>query len=84
MTAVEQFPEFWNTGVRVTEENRKCIYCVLKDMLNTQKLLMVIVFVSITIISSKAMSLPAWFLPAFLILMFGSIIFFIIKLVHEK
>jgi uncharacterized membrane protein YhdT len=84
MTVIEKFPQIWNTGVTVTEENKERVYRVLKNMLSTLKLIVVAVFVYLTINSSQAISLPVWFLPVLLILMFGSILFFIIKLVREK
>lgn len=84
MTLLEQFPKVWNTGVTVTEENKERVYSVLKNMLNTIKLIVVAVFVYLTINSSQTMPLSVWFLPVFLTLMFGSIIFFIIKLVRVK
>ena len=79
MTVLEQFPQVWNTGVTVTEENKERVYRVLKNMLSTVKLIVVAVFVYITINSSRALSLSVWFLPVFMTLMFGSIIFFISK-----
>ncbi|SHJ69924.1 DUF1648 domain-containing protein [Parasporobacterium paucivorans] len=82
MTAIGSFPQIWNTGVTVTEENKERVYRVLKNMLSTLKLILAAVFVYLTINSSKSIPLPMQFLPVFLILMFGSIIFFIIKLVR--
>lgn len=84
MTVIEKFPQVWNTGVKVTEENKERVYRVLKNMLSTVKLLTVAVFVYLTIMSAQAIALPVWFLPVFLTLMFGSLIFFIIKLVRVK
>jgi hypothetical protein len=84
MTALEQFPQVWNTGVTVTAENRESVYLILKNMLVTVKLLVVMNFVYLTIISALGKNLPIWFLPVFLILMFGSIIFFTIKLFRAK
>lgn len=84
MTVIERFPQIWNTGVTVTEENKERVYRILKNMLGTVKLIVVSVFVYLTINSAQAISLAVWFLPVFLILMFGSIIFFIIKLVRAK
>lgn len=84
MTVLERFPQIWNTGVTVTEENKERVYRVLKNMLSTIKLIVVAVFVYLTINSSQAISLSIWFLPVFITLMFGSIIFFIIKLVRVK
>lgn len=82
MTAIENFPQIWNTGVTVTAENEERVYRLLKTMLGTTKLIVVAIFVYLTINSSKSMPLPALFLPAFLILIFGSMILFIIKLVR--
>ena len=82
MTAVERFPSVWNTGVRVTEENRERVYRTIKNMLSTMKLIIVAVFSYLTINSARALPLSPGFLPAFLILIFGSIILYIIRLVR--
>ena len=82
LTIVEKFPQVWNTGVKVTEENRERVYRVLKDMLGTMKLITVAIFVYLTINTAQAVSLSVWFLPVFLIIIFGSIIFYIIKLIR--
>lgn len=84
LSVIERFPQIWNTGIEVTEQNKERVYRILKNLLQTIKLLMVVVFSYITINSSLAKELPIWFVPVFLIAMFGSIIFFIIKLVKVK
>jgi len=84
ITVVESFPQIWNTGVTVTEENKERVYRVLKDMVSTLKLCVVAAFMYLTINSSQATALPMLFLPVFLLLMFGPIIFFIIKLSKIK
>lgn len=84
LTVIEKYPQLWNTGVQVTKENQELVYRLLKNMLGTQKLLMVTVFSFITINSSLSKELPMWFLPAILLLFFGSLIFFIIKLMQAK
>lgn len=84
MTVLEKFPQAWNTGVTVTEENKERVYKVLKNMISTMKLIMVTNFAYLTINSSLAMSLSVWFLPVFLTLMLGSIIYYIIKLNRVK
>ena len=84
MTVLEKFPQAWNTGVTVTEENKERVYKVLKNMISTMKLIMVANFAYLTINSSLAMPLSVWFLPVFLTLMFGTIIYFIIKLNRAK
>lgn len=84
LTAVENLPKIWNTGVRVTEQNKKRVYRTLKKALETEKLLMVAVFSFITINSSLSRTFPTWFLPVSLLLVFGSLIFFLLKLTKSK
>lgn len=84
MTAVGRFPQIWNTGVPVTPENKEAVYRTLQTMLSTLKLLLTAVFSFLTVNSSLSRNLPAWFLPAFLTLVFGSILFFTIKLVRTR
>jgi uncharacterized membrane protein len=84
MTMIEKFPQVWNTGVTVTEENKERVYRVLKNMLSTMKLIIVAVFMYLIINSSKATSLTIWFYPVLLISMFGSMLFFMLKLSRVK
>ncbi len=84
ITVLEQFPQAWNTGVTVTEENKARIYPILKMMISTLKLLVVGVFVFLALNSALAKALPLWFLPVFLVVMFGSIVFFIVRLIRAK
>lgn len=81
LTILERFPQIWNTGVQVTEQNKERVYRVLKNLVGTEKMLMVAVFIYLTLNSSFSKELPMWFLPVFLILIFGSLIWFILKLV---
>ncbi|MDR1615574.1 MAG: DUF1648 domain-containing protein [Syntrophomonadaceae bacterium] len=84
MTAVELFPKIWNTGVAVTEENKERVYRILKSMLGASKLSVVATFAYLTINSALSRELPVWFLPAFLFIMIGPIILFIVKLFKAK
>ncbi len=82
MSVVGRFPTVWNTGVRVTKENKERVYRTIINMLNSMKLTIVAVFSYLSINSSRAVPLTAWFVPVFLILIFGSITFFIIRLIR--
>ncbi len=84
LTVLEQFPQIWNTGVDITEENRERIYRILRNMLSTAKFLMVVDFVFINIRQTTLVPMPGWFLPAMLGLLFGSIIYYMIKLVKNR
>ena len=84
ISLIERFPKIWNTGVRVTEENRWRIYRIIKNLIVTEKLAMVAPFVFISICQSRGLSLPGWFLPVFLFLCFAPIVFFIVKLIKAQ
>jgi uncharacterized membrane protein len=81
MTVIERFPQVWNTGVTVTKDNKERVYQVIRNMMSTLKLIVVVIFTYLPINSSHATPLPVWFTPAYVILLFGTLIFFIIKLV---
>jgi len=84
LTVIECFPGIWNTGVTVTKENKERVYRILKSMLGTIKLLTVIIFVFLMINAIMTKELSAWFTPVSLVLVFGSIIFSVIKVVKAK
>jgi len=84
ITIIERFPHLWNTGVRVTEENKYRIYKITKSLLVTIKLFVVALFVSITIMQTLAQSLPVFFLPVFLSLMSVIIVYHIIRLIKAR
>ena len=77
---IERFPKLWNTGVRVTEENKFRVYGVIKSLLGSVKLILVAVFVFITIFTSLSQSMPVWFMIVFALLLLISPIFHIILL----
>ncbi len=80
ITLVERYPQIWNTGVTVTEENRARVYRILKNMIAVIKMLMLAVFASITVLSSLVLRLPIWYLGVFLLAVFGSIALFLVQL----
>ena len=80
ISLAERYPEVWNTGVRVTPGNRNFVYRVIRYLIVTTRLFMVATFTYITVNTALAQRLPGWFLPVDLILVFGSILFFIIWL----
>lgn len=84
ITLIQQYPQAWNTGVTVTEENRERVYRILRNLIGTTKLMMLLVFSSLTVLSSLGLALPIWYLGVFLVLLFGSITFFIVQLSKER
>ena len=80
ITGVEQIPSIWNTGVKVTAENRYRVYRVLKYMVKSIKLIMVVDFSYMTIHSLRGQSLPGWFTLLFMVIFFGDLIFWLWRL----
>ena len=84
ITLIERFPQVWNTGVRVTEENRAVVYRLLKNMIAYVKMITLSIFSCLTVLSSLARNLPLWFLLAFMALLFGTIAYYIVKLTRIR
>ncbi len=61
ITVIEMFPAVWNTGVKVTEQNKFRVYAILRLMLDIIKLIVVVSFAYITICSVEFMPLGVWF-----------------------
>jgi len=84
MSAVERFPQVWNTGVRVTEENQFRVYRAVKNLIRSTKLVMVMIFTGITLIQSLSQNLPGWFMPVFISLFAVLIVYHIIRLIMAR
>ena len=84
ISIIERFPQIWNTGVKITEENQERVYRALKNMVKITKLIVIADFSFMTIYSLLARDLPVLFTPVVLVLVFGNLIFWIIKLIKVK
>jgi len=84
MSLIERFPQIWNTGVRVTEENKFRVYRIIKSLLLVTKLMMVTMFVYITIMQSLSRNVHAWFMPLFIFMFVGESAYFIVKLIRAR
>ncbi len=74
LTVVSFYPSMWNMPIKITEENRERAYHYTRYMITILKLELVSVFAYITIQTSKAQVLSPYFLPLFLIVVFGTIV----------
>ena len=84
MFLVEHIPGAWNTGVKVTPENSARVYNIIRRMLVILKVVLVMTFTMMTILSALCKSMPVWFLPVELVLIFGTILWHIISLyIHQ-
>lgn len=84
LTIVSFFPSIWNVPVKITEENRWFVYYNLKTMLILIKLEIIILFSYITYCNIKVQSLGGWFLPIELIMIFGTLTYYLIKVTRHK
>ncbi|MCI8281439.1 MAG: DUF1648 domain-containing protein [Lachnospiraceae bacterium] len=84
ITAIEQIPGIWNTGVPVTPRNQEKVYRILKNMIGSTKLECVVIFSYLMMQSITARSLPAAFLPISMGALFGIMVYFIVRLVQAR
>ena len=84
LSAIERFPQVWNTGVKVTPQNQERVYRTLKYMLKTLKFLTALIFAYLIVNSLQSAPLPGWFTPAVMILVFGDMAFWLIRLFRIK
>lgn len=85
LAVVSRFPKIWNTGgIEVTDENRDYVYRRLRYMLDTMMVLVSAVFSYLTVYTLSEENLSKAFLPVFLLLMFGSMAYFLIPLYRKK
>ena len=84
LAIIERFPNMWNTGVKITEKNKERVYGICRNMIITLKLITVVIFLFISVHQTTGTNLPGWYLPVLLSVIFGPLIFFIIKLFRER
>lgn len=80
MAAVEQFPQVWNTGVRVTPRNQAFVYRTLKSMLATLEVAIPGMFLLINLFSLACAPMPLWALALLLVMIVFPIVFFLVRL----
>lgn len=84
ITIIEKFPEAWNTGIKVTEENKERVYSTLLHLISTIKFIMVGMVAYLTVHTALSLELSAWFTPIFILAIFGNFVYWIWKLFRVK
>lgn len=79
LTILERFPSVWNVPVKTTQKNEQWVYQNIKTMLILMKFLMTAEFAVITYHCVQEKNLSNLHTALFLIFLFGSMIFFIIR-----
>ena len=84
MIVISRFPSAWNTGVERTPANAAVVNRIIKDMLNVLEVGMAILFSYMMIVPVMGISMGIWFMPAFLIVIFGNIIITVVRLIRNR
>lgn len=80
LSVVQRYPQYWNTGRKVTKKNRAKIFGILHDMLGLLKVTIVAIFSFLTINTSQSRNLPSGFLIGSLTFLFGVLGYYFYKL----
>ena len=84
MSVLERFPNIWNTGVKITEENQERVYTNLRNMQTYLKMMIMIYFSYMTLQSIAGERLNSISVFAFLILIFGGMAIFLLKIFKNR
>lgn len=79
LTMITFFPEIWNVPMAQSQENKEAVYKCMKTMLISLKVEITAMFFYISFHSVNSMDLPIAFLPIVLIIIFGSLTYFIVR-----
>lgn len=83
LSLVTRVPQFWNTGVSVTAENKDRVYRILKNMLKIIKMEIIVIFCYLIYNTTTLYNLPKWFVPIFLVLLFSTMLISFIVLIKK-
>ena len=83
LSLVTRVPQFWNTGVSVTAENKDRVYRILKNMLKIIKMEIIVIFCYLIYNTTTLYDLPKWFDPVFLVLLFSTMLISFIVLIKK-
>jgi uncharacterized membrane protein len=81
LTIILFIPSTWNVPGKITDRNRDKVYGMTRYLLIIMKAEIVAVFFYILNNSLKARPLSPYFLPVFLILIFGTVIYYTVRIV---
>ena len=82
ITAVSFFPQIWNVPVQITDENKEAAYRNTKDLIIFIKIEIITLLFLFLYYITIAQPLPIAVVPVFLIILFGTIIFFYVRIIR--
>ena len=85
MTVTEHFPQSWNfRNIRITPQNQEQIYALGKNMLLSMKLIIMLLFSFLTVMQTMGTGMPVIVMPVVLAVIFGDILFWMIRIYRYK
>ena len=84
MSVLERFPNIWNTGVQITDENVERVYTNLRNMQTYLKMMIMIYFSYMTFQSIGGGNLHSMSVFVFLVLVFGGMAVFLVKVFKNR
>lgn len=82
MTVISFFPQIWNVPVQITDENKEAVYLSTKNLIIFIKVEILAIFFYLNYHTVTAQPLSVIFLPIFMIIIFGTVIFFIVRIIR--
>lgn len=81
---VGMFPQTWNIPIELNDSNRSIVYELLSNMLSVLRLEMTIMFISFLYFEITLLRLPTVSLIFFLVLIFSTIVLYMVKIYKHK
>lgn len=82
ITVISFFPQIWNVPVQITDENKEAVYLSTKNLIIFVKVEMLTIFFYLNYHTITAHPLSITFLPISMIIIFGTLIFFIVQTIR--
>ncbi|MHB8131723.1 MAG: DUF1648 domain-containing protein [Mobilitalea sp.] len=84
LTVFAFLPKTWSLPVKITKENKEVLYRYARGLLISVKAESIGMFFYMTYNITKSQPLSGWFLPVFLFVIFGTIIYYMKKFSKEE
>lgn len=85
LTFVERTPpESWNTGVKVTNQNKEWVYKNIRHSLSTMKLLFAIIMTVITLTAAAGRRMSLWVIGLEILLIAINTVFWLVRAARKK
>ena len=84
ISVIEHFPAMWNTGIKVTEQNKVMVYSILRQLISSVKFEMVVMFSILSIFIMYNIEAGLVLILVFLVSVTVTIVYNLIRLFKCK